>query len=346
MKAMNLKLTLWTLSLAFCFGSVRGFSSSDGTAGSVPMPSQQDDRAGQQNGASAMALAASAMQQVMAMKMMADAVASGDSEKMAMASMLMAQAAANAANAAQNKDGAKKVTPNSQMPSAPSFEKPNLDTQPKPDNFNLAFDTQNTKDSSKNETKKEDAPLTFNSNEESAGEKNSPAEKKPSSTDGAALAIPDIKPGPSNTIELKNPSNDLRPGLLAGATSFSSLGNSGSLSNLPNQSVSKSNEASDSNETKKGASKNPVSAAGAEAGTMEDLMARYMNAGAGFGGFSGASAGGGTIDLAFGLQLPGQRPKTIFEFASEQYQQARTSGKALGRRPFVKKIPSRQITSE
>ncbi len=46
-------------------------------------------------------------------------------------------------------------------------------------------------------------------------------------------------------------------------------------------------------------------------------MSRYMG-GMGGNGFSGGVSGG-TIDLAYGLQNPGSKPKTIFEFASDQY---------------------------
>jgi hypothetical protein len=291
-----------------------------------------------------MALAAAAMQQVMCMKMMADAVAENDSEKMTMAQMMCAQAAATAANAAQNKDGAKKVTLNNQMPSAPSFEKPNLDTQPKSDNFVSGLDGLNPKESSKTDPKKEDSSVTFANNDEPKTGSVFQEEKKFASSN-SPLVTQDIKPGPSSTINLKDSPSDLKLGLLSGSNTFSTLTNPNGIPITNNPNATQTKELFDP----KGNKKPDKSGAGSgtEGGNMEDLMARYMNGGAGFGGINSAGVGGGMIDLAFGLQVPGHRPKTIFEFASEQYQQAKNSGKALGKRPLVKnKLPSRQIASE
>jgi hypothetical protein len=337
MKPVASNTIIWALCMGLFFLSGRGFA--------ADAPTEQDDRGTSQNGASAMAMAAAAMQQVMCMKMMADAVAENNSEKMTMASMMCAQAAATAANAAQNKEGAKKVTLNNQMPSAPSFEKPNLETQPKADDFSSGLDGLNAKESTKKDSKKEDSPVNFATNEDSKAGTVFQKDKKFSSS-GSSLNIQDIKPGPSSTINLKDSPNDAKAGLLAGSNTFSSLSNPNGLPGSNNANVTQTKETPETKGNKKGP-KGGDSGTGAEGGNMEDLMARYMNGGAGFGGISSAGVGGGMIDLAFGLQVPGQRPKTIFEFASEQYQQARTTGKALGKRALFKnKLPSRQIASE
>ncbi|NBX82320.1 hypothetical protein EBQ90_04425 [bacterium] len=337
MKPVTSKIIIWALCVGLSCLSGRGFG--------ADAPTEQDDRGTSQNGASAMAMAAAAMQQVMCMKMMADAVAENNSEKMTMASMMCAQAAATAANAAQNKEGAKKVTLNNQMPSAPSFEKPNLETQPKADDFSSVLDGLASKETPKTEPQKEDAQVTFAKNEDPK-EGSVFQEDKKFDSSGSPLIIPDVKPGPSSTINLKDSPNDSRAGLLGGSNTFSSLNNSNGLTPSNKQMMNQVTESVDAKRNKKGTSKNGESGAGAEGGNMEDLMARYMNGGAGFGGISSAGLSGGIIDLAFGLQVTGQRPKTIFEFASEQYQQARSSGKALHRKPLRNRVPSRQIASE
>lgn len=301
------------------------------------MPSEQSDRGGSQNGASAMAMAAAAMQQVMCLKMMADAQAEGNSEKMTMAMMMCAQAAATAANAAQNKEGAKKVTQNSQTPNAPSFEKPNIDTQPKADNFNSALDSTKDQASSKPSDKKQDSTVTFPRSEEKESGTVFQEEKKFGST-GTALNPGDLKPGPSSTISLKEPAMDQPRSTLMGSLNPFGSPNNSANPNLPsNSSSTQSNELSDSKSGKKSLSKSAdSSASGAPGGNMDDLMARYLNGANNLGSLNSGGLGGGFIDLALGLQIPGQRPKTIFEFASEQYQNSRPK----------RSIPVRQIASE
>jgi len=304
------------------------------------MPTEQEDRGKSQNGASAMAMAAAAMQQVMCMKLMAEAMEENNSEKMAMASMMCAQAAASAANAAQNKEGAKKVTLNSQMGNTPSFEKPTIETQPKADNFDSALSGLNGKNKSTEDAKKDADPLKYSSDSQTTPGTVEQQEKKITSN-FSPLEISDPKQNPSSTINLKDaPNETTRTSLMGSSTPFGSLNGLNSptgLTNLGNQSGSTAPET-------KGAKKNAKGtepSGGGPAGNPEDLMARFMNAQGAFGPISAAGLGGGIIDLANGFQSSGQRPKTIFEFASEQYSKVKTTGRCL-RKP----TPKRAIASE
>lgn len=341
MKLLGSKLALWILSAALIWNPPSALVGAAETAGSVPMPSEQDDRGGSQNGASAMAMAAAAMQQVMCLKMMADAQAEGNSEKMAMAMMMCAQAAATAANAAQNKEGAKKVTLNNQNPSAPSFEKSNLDTQPKADNFNFDLASSKEKTSQNSNDKKDTSEVKIpNAEESKAG--NVFQEDKQFASSGSPINADDLKPSPSSTINLKeSPPQSMGASLMGGLGNLNNGGNSQSILGSSNLQLG----TADTKTGKKSGAKGPETGS-AEGGTQEDLMARYMNGAAGFGMMNAGGFGGGVIDLAFGLQTPGQRPKTIFEFASEQYHQVKSNGKSLSKPASKRPLTLRQLASE
>lgn len=337
------QFVLWALCSTFLWMG-QSSSGADSTqpqvVGSVPMPDDSSDRGKSQNGASAMAMAASALQQVMAMKLMAEAVAENNSEKMAMASMMMAQAAANAANAAQNKESAKKVTSSNQMmATAPTFEKPNIDTQPKPDNFDLGLNASKEKNSANSESKKETTPIDIASNQESKPGSIDQQEKKFDSNSKSAPNISDLTPSPSSSFALKD-SN--RSSLMGMTSSSPGLGMQNNwLPPATMNSNQSGSQVADNKPEKKPSSKSSEPINGAQSGNMDDLMARYMNGAGAFGAISSAGLGGGMIDLAFGLQPPGQRPKTIFEFASEQYGKIKSNGRAL-----QKQRPIRRLASE
>lgn len=309
-------------------------------------PAQNADRKEKGNGASAMALAASAMQQVMCMKMMADAARENDSEKMAMASMMCAQAAANAANAAQNKEGASKSTSPPQMAAMPTFEKSKIETEPKPDSFQL------------------DAPEIENKAATNGTTSNSPS---------IAGAIPNVENGSVfnedknfksnlNSLSLENtkPPGTSNIAVTEGAGSgsglpsnnFGSMGTSGANATASNglgaQSTGSEDLKSDKNKKSAGKTNSGDSSgfsSGGDTSGLDDMMARMMGGNSSAGMFS-AGAGGGLIDLAYGLQTPGKKMRNIFEFASDEYLKAKRNGTALTRKNPTAHSPSRTLASQ
>ncbi|NBX81558.1 hypothetical protein EBQ90_00485 [bacterium] len=309
-------------------------------------PAQNADRKEKGNGASAMALAASAMQQVMCMKMMADAARENDSEKMAMASMMCAQAAANAANAAQNKEGASKSTSPPQMAAMPTFEKSKIETEPKPDNFQI--------DAPENENRAVTTATTSNSPNIAGATPNAENgtvfnEDKNFKSNLNSLSLENAKPSGTSNIAVTEGSGT---GSGLPSNNLGSLGTSGTNATASNGLSVQSNSSEDlkSDKNKKSVGKTNSGDAsgfssGGDASGLDDMMARMMGGNTSPGMFS-AGAGGGLIDLAYGLQTPGKKMRNIFEFASDEYLKAKRNGAALNRKNPTAHSPSRALASQ
>lgn len=291
-----------------------------------------------------MALAASAMQQVMCMKMMADAARENDSEKMAMASMMCAQAAANAANAAQNKEGASKSTSPPQMAAAPTFEKSKIETEPKPDNFQI------------------EAPESENKVAASATPSPSPniAGATPTVENGSVFNEDKTFKSNLNSLSLENakPAENSNISVTEGiganpqSNNFGALGTPGTNTTASNGFSTQASNSEDlkADKDKKGVGKTTAGdasgfSAGGDASGLDDMMARMMGGNNSVGMLSGAAAGG-LIDLAYGLQTPGKKMRNIFEFASDEYLKAKRNGTALTQKKPAAHSPSRVIASQ
>jgi hypothetical protein len=302
-----------------------------------------------------MALAGAAMQQVMCMEMMRQAQETGDSTMMMMGMQMCAQAAQNAANAAQNKEGSNKLTTptGGAQGNSLAIKEATIDTQPKTDDFDLNGLLKNAEAKS-SEIKLADNPkVTFqtdqNNTDSSPNFNNEKIEESDSKgSNPLAIAQPgnakssEVTLGQSSTGGQPSPAGNL--GVLNPAPSAESKLNLSSKANA-------SEATDDSN--RKNLKKNTGSKMG-EAGTgasaespnrsaYDDLMARMANGGAQT-GIASAGLGGGFIDLAQGLQQ-GSRSLNIFEYASVQYQKAKTHG--LGQVPKTQSLyPSRELASE
>jgi len=286
-----------------------------------------DDRRSKQKKSAAAALAASAALKVMCLKQMAEAAEENNTEKMNMAMMMCAQADAMAQNGNENEEGSNKLGSGSiaQTPS-PTFEKPNLETQPKPDEF----DTELLRSASSRQssgTLPGGSPATQETSPENTNDKSSSAKDSFTEDKTFGFGTPLKNKEDSNSedngrIALNEPALGASPLNSLNAGSSSNNRNSASLSNAPalGRSSSKdqdSNEKGDKTKSEAGTTSN---------GGFDEMLAKYMGGGAS-NPFAAASLSGEIIDIAYGLKISGQRPKTIFEFASEQYQKAKPTKK-------------------
>lgn len=288
-------------------------------------PAQQpaggsDDRRSKQSKSSAAALAASAMLKVMCLKEMADAQRENDSEKMSRAMMMCAQADAMAQNGKENEEGSKK-SGSGPVAASPQFEKPNLNTEVKPDEF----------DSSLLGSQERILALTPSVSPDLSGTvKNS--EILPTEEKGTFSEDKSFSSGASSADNKGTPLSDSGKLTLneSPVTAFPMGGflpdnNTRSPASLPSNFESTGfmkpdsvpTETTDSQKEKGGSNGEAPAASG-----FDQMLAKYMGAGAN-NSISSASLSGGIVDIAYGLKVSGERPKTIFEFASEQYQQKR-----------------------
>jgi len=328
---LSLPMALWFLLFSLCtphFGNAETASGGGETR----------DRRDSSNAASAMALAAAAMAQVMCMEMMRQAQETGDRELMMMAMQMCAQAAQNAANAAQNKEGSKKMTTGPQMPNANSFpvKDAKMDTQSKPDSMDLSGIAMNGQAKS-SEIKLADSPkVNFQSGSTSnEGEPNLASNTTSESNEikePTALPIAEPSSAESSAVTLGQGNAAAAPNGAMGLMNASAPSNSSNDTKLSSSTKSAS-ETSDDLAKKslkklsgsKGSEGGGGSTEAAGGAAFDDLMGRM---GGGFGAQGNiASAGltGGLMDLAQGLKQ-GPQALNIFEFATIQYQKAKTSG--------------------
>jgi len=293
----------------------------EGTASNQSAPASQGDRKSGASKASAMALAQAAMAQVMCLKMMADAQKEGDSDKMAMAAAMCAQAAALAANGKENEEGAKKSSSPPPMGAVPTFEKAKIDTDPKSDSSPSVTSSEISKPST---IQLSQTPTPSLETEKPENTGNIFQEDKSFQNKSMSSPLPETKEVDSSRIALKNGSDNTQ-GFGNSLGGFGgSESSSGSLNGIYpfSQASSQRNLASEDSKSNSKKPTRPTSSGGAESGSgFDDLMSRYMGGMSSGSGISGG-ASGGTIDLAYGLQKPGFKPRTIFEFASDQYKHA------------------------
>jgi hypothetical protein len=309
------------------------------------------DRAGAQNGASAAAMAAAAMAQLSCIQMMKEAQETGDKKLMLMAMQMCAQAAALMANSQQNKEGASKITSGSAAAStaSPQPKEARIDTNPKSDDFNLDIKADDKVTNSESNT----SLPSFAAN--NASSESDPVLTKDKTFSGEVTPVP-LASGsaPASSNLTVNESSGGTGNSVAGIPG--SLVNSGfnRLNQLGNSSSSVTSTADSDSKKKMGKGPNGASSSGDSAGSspegegsaFDNFMARMMGGGAN--NSTTASLGGGLVDLAYGLQgSANQRPLTIFEFASSQYQKAKTERGALQKFSSSSKASiSRGIASE
>ena len=325
------------------------FGASEGSPGS----SGNTDRQESAGGASGAALAAAALAQVMCLKMMADAQREGNSEKMAMAAAMCAQAAANAANAEENKKSAEKASSGIGDLSVPTMGSGSPQASSSGGNEDLALGKQSKSSNSGSSVKSTDSPVPSFSSPAPTENGTVFTEDKKFMAQTSPLSPSSAKDFETTNVSLRESNNsnsgagkpftNLSANNLPGQTNANELFKSGASS--------AASSSSGDSKTKSTSSKGEASQSteGMDGSNYDDMISRYMAGATGAGTFS-AYAGGGLIDLAQGLQVPGQRPKTIFEFATEQYQKVKTSGRALTKHsPLIKPKepgPSRQIASQ
>lgn len=289
-----------------------------------------DDRRSKQSKSSAAALAAAAMLKVMCFKEMADAQRENDSEKMSRAMMMCAQADAMAQNGKENEEGAKKSGSGAMAAVAsPQFEKPDLDTSVKPDEFDSTlFQEANSKTNSA--TSSDSTGLADGSTEAGNGSIQ-PADTFSEDKNfnfGASSASKNTSPSiDSGRLTLREePVNALLNGGMLpdspGRSPASLSGFLGSADFLKNSSPP--SNGADSLTPDKRKNDSETNSGANPSGGFDEMLAKYMGAGNNT-SISSASLSGGVIDIAYGLKVSGQRPKTIFEFASEQFRQKRPS---------------------
>lgn len=309
------------------------------------------DRAGAQNGASAAAMAAAAMAQLSCIQMMKEAQETGDKKLMLMAMQMCAQAAALMANSQQNKEGASKITSGSAAASnpAPQSKEAKIDTNPKSDDFNFDLKA----DEKATDTSSNTALPSFAANETSS--QSDPLLTKEKTFSGEVTPVP-LASGsaPASSTLTANESSGGSNSLLGGVSG--PLANSGLNRSIPmgtaGASITSNGEAENKKKNtqatngKLSSGDSDSSPSEADGSAFDNFMARMMGGGAG--NSATASLGGGLVDLALGLQgSPNQRPLTIFEFASSQYQKAKVERGALQKSNSPSKASiSRGIASE
>lgn len=305
-------------------------------ARSNPEEGGSDDRRSKQKKSAAAALAASASLKVMCLKQMSDAMAEEDKdkrdEKMNMAMMMCAQADAMAQNGKENEEGSKKTGSGAIAATpSPTFETPNLETQPNSDEFNTDLLRSASSRQSSGVPTGSSSTTPENSRENTTDK---PISAKDSFTEDKTFGfgIPLKNKENSNSedngrIALNEPAlgafplNGLNAGSLSNNRNPTSISNAPVLGTLPSKDLD-SNDKEGKDKSQPGATSN---------GSFDEMLAKYMGGGGATNPFAAASLSGEIIDIAYGLKISGQRPKTIFEFASEQYQKAKPT----------KKIPQR-----
>lgn len=296
---------------------------------SPAMEGGSDDRRSKQSSSSAAAMAGAAMLKVMCLKQMADAQRENDSEKMNMAMMMCAQADALAQNGKENEEGAKKAGSGAPLSvSSPSFEKPEFNaksavTNDDPDLGKLP-PTSIPNGVGKTQTDSISMDLDFKPETNPEPELGQVFSEDKEFTWGKPI---EAKQQSQDTKEtsLNLQENSLAPMPLGTASTGSMQRALASIAPFKKTSVPSDSNASEKSKESK---ENPIETSNKG---FDDMLAKYVGSGVAAnpfgGGMDSAVASGEMVDIAYGLKVPGQKTKNIFEFASEQYLRAQVTKK-------------------